>query len=98
MDINVEPNGIIFENSNFVDQIEKKIQKLKTFCSSIISVDVYLKEENAGNNKVITVKVQMPRKREIFVSHTSRVFEQSLAHVFTAAVAQIKKAKKPLPV
>lgn len=75
--------------------IEKKIEKLRQFQDKIINVVVYLKLDNLVHNikdKIVEIKVAVPR-REYFVKHSCKSFEESFDAAMQSLVNQIKRKK-----
>ena len=77
--------------------IHDKIEKLKTFCDRIQTVDVYLKlkESTIPNGKTIEVNLHLPNK-DTFAKDTSDSFEKAVALVTAKLEKQLKKRKEIL--
>ncbi len=74
--------------------IEKKLSKLNQFFDKIISVDVVLKLENAGQikDKIAEVKLKIPGT-VLFVKETSKTFEESVDNAINNLKRQLVKNK-----
>ena len=78
-----------------ISSVTKKISKLSTFQSEIISVDVFLKLDNVVHNikdKVVEINVWIPR-HQFFVKHCCKSFEKSFDCAFESLVVKMKKEK-----
>jgi putative sigma-54 modulation protein len=77
------------------DLLNKKMEKLITFNDEIISKEVYLKLDSnqSVKDKVIELKVHVPGKT-LFVSESTKSFEESLDQALEVMIRQIKKEKE----
>jgi putative sigma-54 modulation protein len=78
-----------------MDYVTKKLNKLNTFQDGIIAVDVFLKLDNVVHiikDKVVEISVWIPR-RQFFVKHCCKSFEESFDNAFESLVTQIKRRK-----
>lgn len=77
------------------DLLNKKMEKLTTFNDEIISKEVYLKLDSnqSVKDKVIELKVHVPGKT-LFVSESTKSFEESLDQALEVMIRQIKKEKE----
>jgi putative sigma-54 modulation protein len=75
--------------------VTKKLNKLSAFHNKIIATDVFLKLDNvvhAIKDKVVEIRVWIPR-RQFFVKHCCKSFEESFDCAFDSLVTQMKKRK-----
>jgi len=94
--MNLVINAVNFDaDSKLKDHIGKKIQKLTTFHDNIIDVELFLKLDSnqSVKDKVVEFKVHVPGKT-IFVSETTKTFEESLDLGLDTLARQIKKEKE----
>jgi ribosome hibernation promoting factor len=78
-----------------MNYVTKKLNKLNTFQSGIISIDVFLKLDNVAHaikDKVVEISVWIPQ-HQFFVKHCCKSFEECFDSALAALVTQIKKKK-----
>lgn len=77
------------------DLLNKKLEKLTTFNDEIISKEVYLKLDSNQSikDKIVELKVHVPGKT-LFVSESTKTFEESLDQAIDVMSRQIKKEKE----
>ena len=83
-------------DGKLTEHVRKKISKLSTYHDRIIKVDVFLKLDNVVytiKDKVAEIKVTIP-KNEIFVTSSSKSFEESFDNAFESVCTQIKRKKE----
>lgn len=83
-------------DSKLLEHVNKKISKLSSHHDKILTVDVYLKLDNVMHqikDKIAEIKVKIP-KRELFVKHTTKSFEESFDMAVDAVLVQIKRVKE----
>ena len=96
--MNLVIHAVSFEaDSKLREFIEKKLQKLETFFDKIINVEVFLKLDSneTVKDKTVEVKVHVPGKT-IFVTETSKKFEESTDLALDSVSRQIKKQKEKM--
>lgn len=97
--MNVQIQTVHFDaDSNLIEHVNKKLEKLRTFHDRIVSVEVYLKLDNVVHNikdKVAEIKVHVP-KHSFFVKHQSKGFEESFDLAFNSMVNRIKRQKEKM--
>lgn len=79
------------------DHIQKKLEKLTTFYDNIIESEVFLKVDSNQSikDKIVEMKIHIPGKT-IFVSETTKSFEESIDLGLDTMARQIKKEKEKL--
>jgi putative sigma-54 modulation protein len=77
------------------DLLNKKLEKLTTFNDEIVNTEVYLKLDSnqSVKDKIIELKVHVPGKT-LFVSESTKTFEESLDQAIDVMSRQIKKEKE----
>ncbi len=93
--MNVVIHPVHFDASEgLVDFINKKLAKLETFFDRIIEAEVFLKMETKQNikDKIVEVKLHVPGKT-LFVTKTSKTFEESTDLALRTIAEQLKKQK-----
>lgn len=96
--MNVVIHPVHFDASTqLVDFINKKLTKLETFFDRIVETEVFLKLESKQNvkEKVVEIKVHVPGKT-LFVTKSSKTFEQSTDLALQTLSLQLKKQKERL--
>ncbi len=96
--MNVVIHPVHFDASTqLVDFINKKLAKLETFFDRIVETEVFLKLESKQNvkEKVVEIKVHVPGKT-LFVTKSSKTFEQSTDLALQTLSLQLKKQKEKL--
>jgi putative sigma-54 modulation protein len=94
--MNVVIHPVHFDaSSQLVDFINKKLTKLETFFDRIVETEVFLKLETKQNvrDKIVEIKVHVPGKT-LFVTKTSKTFEQSTDLALQTIASQLKKQKE----
>lgn len=95
--MNVQIRTVHFDaDSQLLEHVNAKLEKLKTFHDKIITAEVYLKLDNLSQqvrDKVAEIKVYVP-KHSYFVKHQSKTFEQSFDLAFDSLVNQVKRQKE----
>lgn len=96
--MNVVIHPVHFDASTqLVGFINKKLTKLETFFDRIIEAEVFLKVETKQNikDKIVEIKVYVPGKT-LFVTKTSKTFEESTDLALHTIAGQLKKQKARL--
>ena len=94
--MNVVIHPVHFDASTqLVEFINKKLSKLETFFDRIIEAEVFLKLESKQNvrDKIVEIKVHVPGKT-LFVTKTTKTFEQSTDLALQTLAGQLKKQKE----
>jgi putative sigma-54 modulation protein len=94
--MNVVIHPVHFDaSSQLVEFINKKLTKLETFFDRIVEAEVFLKLETKQNirDKIVEIKVHVPGKT-LFVTKTSKTFEQSTDLALQTIAGQLKKQKE----
>ena len=94
--MNVVIHPVHFDaSSQLVEFINKKLTKLETFFDRIVETEVFLKLETKQNvrDKIVEIKVHVPGKT-LFVTKTSKTFEQSTDLALQTIANQLKKQKQ----
>ena len=75
--------------------IKKKINKLTRFNDELISIDIFIRLENASdkNNKLVEVKINTGFN-ELFVSKKRESFEEAIDLVQDILIRLVKKNKQ----
>lgn len=84
-------------DQKLLDFIQRKADKLETFHDNIIDGEVFLKldNDNADQNKVVEMKVQVPGKT-LFAKEQCKSFEEGTDSAVDSLRRQIKKHKEKL--
>jgi len=96
--MNVVIHPVHFDaSSQLVTFINRKLQKLETFFDRIVETEVFLKLGTKQNikDKIVEIKVHVPGKT-LFVSKTSKTFEESTDLAMHTIAGQLKKQKSKL--
>jgi putative sigma-54 modulation protein len=96
--MNVVIHPVHFDASeSLVGFINKKLVKLETFFDRIIEAEVFLKMETKQNikDKIVEIKLSVPGKT-LFVTKTSKTFEESTDLALHTIAGQLKKQKERL--
>jgi putative sigma-54 modulation protein len=94
--MNVKINAVGFvADVKLRDLLTDKLDKLNTFFDNIIDTEVFLKLDSnqTVKDKIIELKVHIPGKT-LFVSETTKSFEESLDLSIDVMSRQIKKKKR----
>ena len=94
--MNVVIHPVHFDASeSLVEFINKKLVKLETFFDKIIEAEVFLKMETKQNikDKIVEIKLSVPGKT-LFVTKTSKTFEESCDMALHTIAEQLKKQKE----
>ena len=95
MTVNIQ--SVHFDADNkLLEYIHRKLEKLRTFCDRIVTVNVFLKLDNVVHvikDKIAEIRVNIPR-HSFFVKSTTKSFEDSFDDAFDSIVTQIKKHKE----
>ena len=95
--MNVQIRTVHFEaDSNLLEHVNAKIDKLSTFHDKIIGAEIYLKLDNMSQqvrDKVAEIKVYVPGHSH-FVKHQSKTFEESFDLAFNSLVSKVKREKE----
>lgn len=77
------------------DYIEKKFSKIEKYHHRIVSVDIYLKLENAGQvkDKIMESRVQIPG-HVIYSDSSHKTFEAACDKLVDTIKRQLKKQKE----
>lgn len=98
--MNVVIRPVHFDASTqLVEFINKKLTKLETFFDRIVEAEVFLKMESKQNikDKIVEIKLHVPGKT-LFVSKTSKTFEESTDMALHTIAQQLKKQKQKVKV
>ncbi len=84
-------------SSQLIGFIDQKLQKLETFFDRIVEAEVFLKMETRQNirDKIVEIKIHVPGKT-LFVSKTSKTFEESTDLALHTIAGQLKKQKQKI--
>ncbi|MCS6935821.1 MAG: ribosome-associated translation inhibitor RaiA [Chitinophagales bacterium] len=96
--MNVVIHPVHFDaSSKLIEFIQKKLKKLETFFDRIIEAEVFLKLGTKQNikDKTVEIKLHIPGKT-LFVSKTSKTFEESTDLAMHTIAIQLKKTKEKL--
>lgn len=97
MIMNVNIQTVRFDaDTQLIDYVNRKLQKLDTFHDRIIRVNVFLKLDNVVHtikDKIAEIRIHVPR-HEFFVKSTSKSFEASFDNAFDSIVNQLKRKKQ----
>ena len=95
--MNIKIQSVHFDaDRKLIEYVNRKLQKLTSFCDRIIQVHVFLKLDNvvhAVKDKIAEIRVHIPR-HNFFVKSISKSFEESFVDAFGSLVTQIKKNKE----
>jgi putative sigma-54 modulation protein len=94
--MNVVIHPVHFDASETLMQfINNKLTKLDTFFDRIVEAEVFLKMETKQNirDKIVEIKVQVPGK-VLFVTKTSKTFEESTDLALHTLAGQLKRQKQ----
>jgi putative sigma-54 modulation protein len=95
--MNVNIQTVRFDaDSQLMEYVSRKLEKLSTFHDRIIKVNVFLKLDNVVHtikDKIAEIRVHVPR-HDFFVKSTSKSFEESFDEAFNSIVNQIKRKKE----
>ncbi|MBL0309289.1 MAG: ribosome-associated translation inhibitor RaiA [Bacteroidetes bacterium] len=94
--MNVVIRPVHFDASTqLVDFVNKKLDKLETYFDRIIEAEVFLKMESNQSikDKIVEIKLHVPGKT-LFVSKTSKTFEESTDLALQTIAQQLKKQKQ----
>lgn len=82
-------------DQKLIEFVNAKVGKLSQYFDKIVSADVILKIDNAGesDNKVAEIKLNMPGK-ELFAKKQCKSFEQATDLVCEALRRQVKRHKE----
>lgn len=93
MDINIQ--SIHFDaDVKLTDFIKKKVAKLETYNNKVVSSDIFLRVENAGDsaNKITEIKMNLPGKT-LFAKEQCKTFEEATDLAVESLRRQIGKLK-----
>jgi putative sigma-54 modulation protein len=93
--MNVVIHPVHFDASaKLLDFVNKKLAKLETFFDRIIEAEIFLKMGTKQNikDKIVEVKIHVPGKT-LYVSKTSKTFEESADLAVHTLAEQLKKQK-----
>jgi putative sigma-54 modulation protein len=96
MDIKI--HSVHFDADQQLKQfVQDKLSKLERFDENIIGMEVFLRDENSGENdgKTIEAKVFVPGK-DLFAKKHSDTFEAATDELLEALQRQVKKHKEKL--
>ena len=96
--MNVVIHPVHFDASvQLVDFIKRKLSKLETFFDKIVDAEVFLKLDSNQSirDKTVELKLHVPGKT-IFITETSKTFEESTDLAVESMGRQLKKAKEKL--
>ncbi len=96
--MNVVIRPVHFDASTqLIEFIDQKLQKLETFFDRIVEAEVFLKMETRQSirDKIVEIKIHVPGKT-LFVSKTSKSFEESTDLALQTIAGQLKKQKQKL--
>lgn len=96
--MNVVIHPVHFDaSSQLLEFLNKKLAKLETFFDRIVEAEVFLKLGTKQNikDKTVEIKLHVPGKT-LFVSKTSKTFEESTDLAVQTIAAQLKKQKEKI--
>lgn len=96
--MNVVIRPVSFDASEqLIEFVNQKLQKLETFFDKIIETEVFLKLGTKQNikDKTVEIKIHVPGKT-LYVSKTSKTFEESTDVALQTIASQLKKQKEKL--
>lgn len=96
--MNVVIHPVHFDaSSQLLEFLNKKLAKLETFFDRIIEAEVFLKLGTKQNikDKTVEIKLHVPGKT-LFVSKTSKTFEESTDLAVQTIAGQLKKQKEKI--
>ena len=84
-------------DSDLIDFIEKKVNGLERYYDRIVDSEVYLKvqQTSAKENKLVEVKINIPRN-EIVVKKQSKTFEEGTLLAVDSIKRQLTKKKEKI--
>src|SRR5690606_35165377 len=82
-------------DQKLIDFIQKKTDKLDTYCDQIIDGEVIMKldKNDRAENKIVEIKLNVPG-RQLFAKHQAESFESAADEVVEGLRRQIKKYKQ----
>ena len=96
--MNVVIRPVHFDASTqLVDHVNKKLEKLETFFDRIVEAEIFLKMGTKQNikDKIVEIKLHVPGKT-LFVSKTSKTFEESTDLALHTISGQLKRQKEKI--
>lgn len=96
MKVNAQSVNFVADKK-LLEFIQQRMDKLDNFYDKVISSDVYLKVENtsAKENKIVEIKVQVPRD-QIIVKKQCKSFEEAVDSACSSLERQLVKRKQKL--
>lgn len=84
-------------SSQLTELINKKLEKLTTYYDRIAHADVFMKLDSHQQikDKIVEIRLKVPGT-SLFVSETSKTFEESLDMAVDAQIRQLKKRKEKI--
>ncbi|HLW19643.1 MAG TPA: ribosome-associated translation inhibitor RaiA [Cyclobacteriaceae bacterium] len=82
-------------DQKLIDFIQKKTDKLDTYCDQIIDGEVIMKldKNDRSENKIVEIKLNVPGK-QLFAKNQAESFESATDEVIEGLRRQIKKYKQ----
>lgn len=97
--MNIKITSVHFDaDKKLHDFITNKLTKLTQFYDGITSVEVFLKLLNTQDqeNKIVEIKVELPKKNELFAKRDGKSFEEAADQAVEAIRSQLIKFKEKL--
>ena len=96
--MNIQIHAVHFDASKeLIDFINKKLSRLEDFSDTSIEAEIFLKLETKQNikDKIVEIRVHTFGKT-LFVTKTSKTFEESIDMALHTVLGQIKKKKEKI--
>ena len=76
--------------------IQKKVSKLARYGEEVLSAEVTLKviKPESAQNKEVSIKLEVPKKEDIFSCKVADTFEEAVDLTIDALVKQLQKIKE----
>lgn len=96
MKVNAQSVNFVADKK-LINFVENRLDKLDLFYDKVISSDVYLKVQNtsAKENKIVEIKVQIPRD-QLIVKKQCKSFEEAVDNACSSLERQLVKKKQKL--
>jgi putative sigma-54 modulation protein len=95
--MNISVHSLRFDaDAKLVEFIEQKVSKLSQVAPDILSIDVTLRMENVegDENKIVEIKIEIPRNTDVFSKKQSKSFEDAVDQASQALRKQLLKFKE----
>lgn len=96
MKVNAQSVNFVADKK-LINFVQNRLDKLDLFYDKVISSDVYLKVQNtsAKENKIVEIKVQIPRD-QLIVKKQCKSFEEAVDSACSSLERQLVKKKQKL--